>query len=141
MDTPSTGLIPLIVALVILLLVGGAVAFVVYAGWRGKQERLALLARKARARPGRARVLHASSKQTGGEHTVITDMYLTLEIETPRGPVQGKAVWTVDPLRMDLLREGCVVDVLVDADHPHRVYPAAAWLAQSGMDPNRWIEG
>lgn len=134
-------LIPVVASLVVLVLVTGVVGFIAYAGWRGRQERLALAARKARARPGRARVLHAASKQTSSDHTVITDMYLTLEVETPRGPVQGKAVWTVDPLRMDQLREGCVVDVLVDADHPHRVYPAVAWAAQSGMDPNRWIEG
>ena len=137
--TPSSGLIPLLVGLVFLLVFGGVVAFVVYAGWRGKQEKLALAGRKARARPGRARVVQASSKQISGGHSVITDMYLTLSVETPRGPVQAKAVWTVDPLRMDQLREGCVVDVLVDADAHHRVYPAASWAQQSGMDPNRWM--
>ena len=39
--TPSSGLIPLLVGLVFLLVFGGVVAFVVYAGWRGKQEKLA----------------------------------------------------------------------------------------------------
>jgi hypothetical protein len=136
---PSSGLIPLLVGVALLLVFGGLVGFLVYAGWRGKQEKLALLARRARARPGRARVVQASSKQISGGQRVITDMYLTLSVETPRGPVQAQAVWTVDPLRMDQLREGCLVDVLVDADAPHRVYPAASWAEQSGMDPNRWM--
>ena len=93
--TPSSGLIPLLVGLVFLLVFGGVVALVVYAGWRGKQEKLALSGRKARARPGRARVVQASSKQISGGHIVITDMYLTLSVETPSGRFQAKAGWTV----------------------------------------------
>lgn len=136
----SSSLIPLLVAAALLLVFGAVAAFVVYAALRGKREREALVGRKARARPGRARVLSATTKQTTSGNQVVTDVYLTLEIETPSGPVVGKAVWTVDPLHMDKLREGSSVDVLVDADVPQRVYPAVAWVSQSGMDPNRWMQ-
>ena len=136
----STGsVMSILFGLLFLLVFGGMFAFVAYGARRGKRSRAALAARRAAARPGRATVVASYAKQHGGaiegSVSVVTSLYLTLDIDTAGGTVRGEAVWDVDPSKLGLLADGTTLDLLVDSTDPRFVFPTVPWAKQSGMDP------
>lgn len=119
---------------------GGFFLWVGQLARRGKKQRAALAQRRATARPGRARVVASRSVQQGGAIdgavSVVTQIYLTLDVETTAGLVRAEAVWDVsDMLKLPQLADGSVIDVLVDSVDPKYVFPSVPWAKQSGMDP------
>ena len=116
-------------------IVGGFVLFVILAFWQmartAKKETDAI----AQGIPATAKVIHVghSESSSGG-----VDVNLTFEVTPPDGSVyKVKTIWSVEPLSVSKIQEGCTVALKIDANDPQKLYSLEDWAWALGqMPPN-----
>jgi len=114
-------------------LCGGFALFVVLAFYRmsrvAKKETDAI----AHGIPATATVVHVghSESSSGG-----VDVNLTFEVMPPNAaPYKVKTIWSVEPLSVSKIQEGCTVALKIDAKDPQKLYSAEDWAWALGQMP------
>ena len=107
-----------------------AISILFYGMYRNaKKERDAI----AQAIPATAKVIHIghSESSAGG-----VDVNLTFEVMPPNGsPYRVKTIWSVEPLSVSKIQEGCIVALKIDAKDPQKLYSAENWAWALGQMP------
>jgi hypothetical protein len=82
--------------------------------------------RQAASKPAKAKIISVSQGIQGGN--IKKMIFFKFEINDGfRQPYTASAGWFVDTLHLNKIQEGMELDVKVDSDDPHKIYPANSW--------------
>jgi len=114
-------------------IVAGFFLFVVIAFYQMSRDAKKETDAIARGIPASAKVVHLghSESSDGG-----VDVNVTFEVLPPNGsPYKVKTIWSVEPLSVSKIQEGCTVALKIDANDPQKLYSAEDWAWALGQMP------
>jgi hypothetical protein len=113
--------------------IGAVVLFLVFELWQSSRVAKKETDAIARGIPATAKVIHVghSESSSGG-----VDVNLTFEVAPPGGPIyKVKTIWSVEPLSVSKIQEGCTVALKIDANDPQKLYSMEDWAWALGQMP------